>query len=423
MKLRLVVSFATLLLFSLTSFTSPPAGHATFPGANGKIAFTTNRDGNTEIYVMNADGSDQTNLTNNPANDANAAWSADGAKIAFTRNSDHPNCCRDDIYVMNADGSGQTGLTTGPGSHFRPTWSPDGTKIAFDTGRDGEIYVMNADGSGQTNITNDPATDVSPAWSPDGTKIVFSGLRGGVPADIYVMNADGSGVIPLTDDPGGAARPNWSPDGTKIAFDTNRDGPSRIYTMNSDGSGQTRVTQIGSDIEPAWSPDGTKIAFESGFEVFLMNPDGSGRANLSQNPALDAQPDWQPLLVIPVDIDIKPGGDPNSISLGSGGVIPVAVLTTSDFDATTVDPSTVCFGDAEAPAERDCSEKDGRGHLEDADADGDQDMVLHYETPQTGIDPGDTEACLTGETLDGTAMEGCDAVRIVPQHLDTDGDG
>jgi len=273
---------------------------------------------------------------------------------------------------------------------------------------------MNADGSGQTNLTNDPAADLSPAWSPDGTKIAFNSDRGGGAQDIYVMNADGSGMTRLSDDPAEDARPDWSPDGTKIAFDTNRDGPFRIYTMNADGGGQTRVTQIGLDIEPAWSPDGSKIVYTSGgAEVFVMNPDGSGRTNLSQDPALDGQPDWQPL-PITVDVDIKPGGDPNSINLNSGWVIPVAVLTTGDFDATTVDPSTVCFGDAEAPAERDCSEKHATGHIEDVDADGDQDMLLHYETAQTGVDPGDTQACLTGETLDGTAIEGCDTIRTVP---------
>ncbi len=112
----------------------------------------------------------------------------------------------------------------------------------------------------------------------------------------------------------------------------------------------------------------------------------------------------------PVDIDIKPDGVPNPVNVRSKGVIPVAILTTPEFDATTVDPATVCFGDAEAPAERDCTEAHGKGHIEDVDGDGDLDLMLHYETQETGIDPGDTQACLTGTTTGGQAIEGCDSI-------------
>jgi hypothetical protein len=116
---------------------------------------------------------------------------------------------------------------------------------------------------------------------------------------------------------------------------------------------------------------------------------------------------------IPVRIDIKPGSFPNSIKLSNRGVIPVAILGSPEFDATTVDPLTVCFGDAEAPAQRDCTEKHGKGHISDVDGDGDLDLVLHFETTQTGIDPGDAQACLTGTTFDGQAIEGCDSVRTL----------
>jgi Tol biopolymer transport system component len=114
---------------------------ATFSGEEGtKIAFTSDRDVNKEIYVMNAqDGSNQTRLTDNAASDEFPSWSPDGTKIAFTSDRDG----NKEIYVMNAqDGSNQTNLTLDPATDEFPSWSPDGTKIAFVTGA--EIYVMNA---------------------------------------------------------------------------------------------------------------------------------------------------------------------------------------------------------------------------------------------------------------------------------------
>lgn len=117
--------------------------------------------------------------------------------------------------------------------------------------------------------------------------------------------------------------------------------------------------------------------------------------------------------VLEVDIDIKPFSDPNSVKLSNKGDIPVAILSTTTFDATTVNPSTVCFGDAEDATARDCTEAHGTGHIEDANGDTLLDLVLHYETRQTGIDFGDTQACLTGQTLGGQPIAGCDSVRTL----------
>jgi len=116
---------------------------------------------------------------------------------------------------------------------------------------------------------------------------------------------------------------------------------------------------------------------------------------------------------IEVTIDVRPGSATNPVNLSSGGLIPVAIATTPDFDASTVAASSVCFGDAEQGAERDCTEAHGIGHLEDVDRDGDLDLVLHYETNQTGIDPGGAAACLTGDTSTGVAIIGCDTVTVL----------
>jgi len=151
-----------------------------------KIAFQSNRDGRYQIYVMNADGTEQTRLTINSSNDSEPSWSPDGQKIAFVSQRDGNR----EIYVMNADGTGQTRLTTNPGRDDNPSWSPDGKKIVFQSYRDvnWEIYVINADGTGLTRLTNNIAEDYAPSWSPDGQKITFESLRDWQNIEIYVMN-------------------------------------------------------------------------------------------------------------------------------------------------------------------------------------------------------------------------------------------
>ena len=144
------------------------------PPVTGRIAFTSDRDGNREIYVMNPDGTGQTRLTSNPAEDAFPAWSPDGSKIAFASDRDG----NEEVYVMNADGSEPRRLTYNPTFDGWPAWSPDGSKIAFTSYRDSpEIYVMGADGSNQTRLTRNSAWDEYPVWSPRGGTDEGSPLR------------------------------------------------------------------------------------------------------------------------------------------------------------------------------------------------------------------------------------------------------
>ena len=262
----------------------------------GTIAFRSNRTGNNEIYVMNGDGNDLINLTNDPSDDDLPAWSPDGTRIAFCSLRDG----NYEIYVMNANGSDQTNLSANSSGECAPSWSPEGMEIAFGSERDGnaEVYMMNADGSGQTRLTDNPAFDDLADWAPDGKQFVFVSDRDGQ-MDIYVMNADGSAVTRLTNMGVGFAFPTWSPDGTKIAFSPNSDGNYEIYVMNADGSGLTRLTENQAhDGAPSWSPDGTQITFTSerdgNAEIYFMNADGSGQTRLTDNPADDEISVWQP---------------------------------------------------------------------------------------------------------------------------------
>ena len=227
----------------------------------GRIAFTSNRDGYYEIYVMNSDGAGLTRLTYNGASDTFRSWSPDGRRIAFRSYRDG----NWEIYVMNADGSEQTRLTDNDADDRGPSWSPDGRRIAFHSYRDGnwEVYAMNTDGTGQTRLTDNDASDAFPSWSPDGRRIAFHSSRDGN-WEVYAMNADGSEQTRLTYNDAGDWYPAWSPDGRRIAFSSNRDGNAEIYVMNADGSGQTRLTyNDASDYAPSWSPDGRRIAFSS----------------------------------------------------------------------------------------------------------------------------------------------------------------
>ena len=252
------VGVVLAFILVLTSVIFPRAGHAAFPGTNGKIAFQSDRDGNFEIYVMNADGSGQTRLTNNSVVDYLPAWSPDGTKIVITRDQAFG---ISQIWVINVNDLSETQLTNDAFVNHAPTWSPDGTKIAFAKaafGGDAEVYVMNADGSGQTNLSNNqafPDQDLDPNWSPDGTQLAFFRGGGGY-SEVWKMKADGSMQTKLsTNSFVGDGLPAWSPDGTKITFLTLRDGNPEIYVMNADGSGPTRLTNnSASDSNPDWQP-------------------------------------------------------------------------------------------------------------------------------------------------------------------------
>ena len=270
------------------------------PAPVGKIAFTSDRDGNQEIYIMAVDGSNQTRLTFDPAGDFTPDISPDGQKIAFTTERHGLY----DIYVMGIDGSNPTRLTFDPAHDGSPSWSPDGTTIAFWSSRGDDldarmIYLMEADGSNQKPLPGSVG-DTEPQWSPDGTQIVVQSFRDNPKAsEIFVMDADGSNPTRLTTD-GHNTRPNWSPDGTKIAFLSTRDGNGEIYVMDADGSNQTRLTvNSSSDAHPSWSPDGTKIAFQSlrdgDHEIYLMDADGSNQTPITANTAKDQGPSWSPV--------------------------------------------------------------------------------------------------------------------------------
>ena len=292
--------------------------------AQAQIAFVSHRDGNPEIYVMDADGGNPRNLTNNRDKDYSPSWSPDSKRIVFMSNRDGhlrddiPGISTYEIYVMDADGGNLQNLTNDPRDDRNPSWSPDGKRIAFVSNRDGfkndelvitnEIYVMDADGGNLQNLTNNLNNDSSPSWSPDGKRIVFSSARGGhlrnefvgITDEIYVMDADGENEQRLTENPKNDWDPIWSPDGKRIAFSSDRKGDLanyEIYVMDADGENEQRLTENRvDDKSPSWSPDGKRIVFysnmEGNYEIYVMDADGGNLQNLTNNPNHDVSPAW-----------------------------------------------------------------------------------------------------------------------------------
>ena len=268
----------------------------------GKVAYALESSDslNREVAEVNIDGTDEVRLSNNGADEITPAWSPDGRKVAFA--SDRGDGY-DSIFVMNSDGSNQTQITNSSFVYdYAPEWSPDGTKLVYqqyDENADRtKLYVINADGTnriqfGASTIYNDAAY-----WSPDGTKIVFTGYAS-ANSDIYMVNADGSGQVRLTTAAGDDYEPNWSPDGTKIVFTSSRDGRQEVYVMNSDGSSQTRLTTAtGGSRSAVWSPDGSKIAFlswrDGTAEIYVMNANGTSQTRLTNTAAGEKTLVWSP---------------------------------------------------------------------------------------------------------------------------------
>ena len=228
-------------------------------------------------------GGNPQNLTNQPAEDWYPSWSPDGKRIAFMSLRDEhiidfaPTY---EIYVMDADGGNPQNITNDRNDDRYPSWSPDSERIVFVSQRPGhfkskflityEIYVMDADGGNEQRLTeNRRQNDLYPSWSPDGKRIAFEADRKGdfENPEIYVMDADGGNQQRLTENRRSDLSPSWSPDGKRIAFVSWRDGNPEIYVMDADGKNQQRLTNNPrDDYSPAWgnspfsvSPAGKKF--------------------------------------------------------------------------------------------------------------------------------------------------------------------
>lgn len=309
-------AFAALGLLAVLMGTAQPS--RADDDEAGEIAFASDRAGNMDIWVMNADGTNPVQLTNDPLPEVFPAWSPDGTKIAFVRGARMSG--EQEIWVMKADGTRQRQLTFNREDDIMPTWSPDGRKIAFvrfllGDPPNGEVYVMNANGKGERNLTNNPAPfEFKPDWSPDGKQIAFDSDRDlssdpeECGAAVHTMRPNGKYLRRLTDVPQQAFSPAWSPDGEDLVFSDNAcRGESDLFVMKADGTGFMQLFEtLENEAHATWSPDGQRIAFgrvvldDQGFvpgsgEIYVIGKDGEGLTNLTNYPGADDQhPDWAP---------------------------------------------------------------------------------------------------------------------------------
>jgi Tol biopolymer transport system component len=327
--LRMVV--AVLLVAAVVAASS--GAHATFPGSNGKIAFSTNRDGNHEIYAMDSDGSNQTNLTQFPgAGEDLPSWSPDGTKLTFVSSRTG----NFEIFTMNADGSNQTNVTNHASFDADPVWCTN-TRIVFASLRAGtlDVWAVNSDGTNPVNLTpfTGSTPDDLPDCSPDGLKVVYeSFVGGGNGIDIITMNADGSNKQNIVSNSADDVHPSWSPDGSRILFE--RQG--NVYAVDTDGSDETLVIGEASlESAPVWSPDGTKVVFTTNRhgapELYTANTDGSNQTRLTNNMGIsDDFADWQAASGVAV------GGTtqlPDLALDASGGRLPISTVVLAALTA------------------------------------------------------------------------------------------
>jgi Tol biopolymer transport system component len=299
--------------------------HAAAAGSSGLIAFSTGADGSdpsltSQIFTIRPDGSGLRQVTHvRPGKHAlNPGFSATGKKIAFE--SDVTG--NFEIWVMNADGSGQTELTRNQTvANFHPRWSPNGTTIAFTRCTfpfgvaDCHIAVISSNGGPITELTSGHWADGDscgsapnagsgnpvggPEYSPDGSKIAFDSNRGGLESAVWVMNANGTNLRRLTAPSVEAFWPDWSPQGGRIAFTNHACVPgSDIWAMHADGTGGHALTHLPSNHNAgfeSYAPDGSRIVLTSDLldpnaatsAIFVMNADGSGlHAILTTQPSV-----------------------------------------------------------------------------------------------------------------------------------------
>ncbi len=385
----------------------PMSQDPTYAPNGSAIAFVTDWGGGVHIWVIGVDGrrlrqlTSDLNLPVGKNRDLFPTWSPDGSLIAFTSNI----AGRSSIWVVNADGSDRRQLTTGPASDSTPAWSPDGSQLAFVSDRSGSlhIWIMSADGTNPRRVTNLGWRDLYPSFSPDGRQLVFTSTPGGrsnPPSNLWIVNVDGTGLRQLTTGEFDDFHPRWSERG--IVFNSNRirgvPGGTSLRIIQPDGSGMQALPGAYGE-HPVWSPDGARIAFSREEE---------GMSNIHEFNFLDHA--IRPLTQFKgfvIAIEIMPGASPKAINPRSAARIPVAILSTPDFDPVQqIDQTSITFGPTgDERSLAFCA-------ADEVNGDGIPDLVCHFEIG-SAFSPANTEGILRAMNVSRFRLEGRATVSVV----------
>ena len=261
-----------------------------------RIVFSSTRGGNTDLYSVRPDGSDEVRLTTGSGADTTPSVSPEGDTVVFSSTSGGDA----DLYLVGIDGRGLTRLTSGPAQDTTPSFSSDGYTIAYASTRDGvsDIHLTTVEGYELGPVTDDPAVDAAPSFSPDGLDVVYTSLRGGR-TDVFVVPVydDGSGPRQLTSGAVAGFDPSYSPDGERVVFSGISATGVDLYSTSPAGGGLTRLTtDPANDVTADHSPDGSRIVFASSrtgrSDLYTMAPDGSDVRRVTRSSAPETEPSW-----------------------------------------------------------------------------------------------------------------------------------
>ncbi|MGJ3238111.1 MAG: hypothetical protein ACFE0Q_05340 [Anaerolineae bacterium] len=266
-----------------------------------RIVFASHDGNDFELFSVNPDGSDLRQLTDNSFDDWGATWSPDRMQIAFRSGKDG----QSSLYVMDADGQNvrrlsPTQMTVGdPFYQGTVSWSPDGASVVFDAyfTNNWDIWTVGVQNGLLTRMTNDNSDNVHPDWSPDGRQIAFNRYINGV-LEIFVMDTDGQNIRQLTQGQTVMSMyPRWSPDSTQIIYFTNDGEQADIHMMSRDGHHLRQLTTHAAvDRVATFSPDGQSIVFRSerdgDSDIYTMNLRSGTIQPVTTNHSMDMSPDW-----------------------------------------------------------------------------------------------------------------------------------